>query len=426
MNIDSLRDMRIDGLTKGIPGTVDPFPLSAIGAKNWNLLNQDLLLPLMVLKRSSLDHNAQIFGDYLRAHELSLAPHGKSTMAPHMFAEQLRDGAWGMSAATVSQMQVMRHFGIERVILANQLVGRPHVREVAAALDADPAFEVYCFVDSVAQLEQMQAHLDEVPPARPVRVLLEIGVSGGRTGVRTREEALALADAMLGTDPARIRFAGVAAFEGVVPGQHESADPVRAYADTVVDIARTLPAELYADLDEFVLTGGGSSFFDVMATRFQRLKLEVPIRIVLRSGCYITTDNGAYKSAQDAASIDPARSWQSSLRPALEAWGYVQSRPEPELAFLTMGKRDVPYDAGLPVPVKRYRPGQGFLDTGNATITAVNDQHAYVRLDADADWRVGDMVGCGISHPCTAFDKWRFLPVVDDDYNIVEGMPTFF
>jgi D-serine dehydratase len=175
-----------------------------------------------------------------------------------------------------------------------------------------------------------------------------------------------------------------------------------------------------------VLTGGGSTHFDLIAEAFCGLSLPVPVRVVLRSGCYVAHDHGSYRSAQDAARADPARGWKGALRPALELWAYVQSCPEPGLALLTMGKRDAPYDAGLPTPVLRWRPGTGWLDCADAIIFALNDQHAYVRLGAGSDWEVGDMIGCGISHPCTAFDKWRFLPVVNDAYDVIDGVLTFF
>jgi len=32
----------------------------------------------------------------------------------------------------------------------------------------------------------------------------------------------------------------------------------------------------------------------------------------------------------------------------------------------------------------------------------------------------------GISHPCTAFDKWQLIPVVDEEYRIVDVVRTFF
>jgi D-serine dehydratase len=223
-----------------------------------------------------------------------------------------------------------------------------------------------------------------------------------------------------------VRFAGMATFEGVVPGIDKDPMLIDGFAREIVEIARALPASLYTGLGEFVLSGGGSSYFDIVADQFTKLELPIPVRVLLRSGCYVTNDSGSYKHSQDEAKADPRRSWKSDLEPALEAWAYVQSMPEPGLAFLTMGKRDIPYDGKLPVPFKRYRPGTGFLPIGTAEVFATNDQHAYVRLGADTDWQVGDLIASGVSHPCTAFDKWRFLPIVDDNYTVIDGVLTFF
>jgi D-serine deaminase-like pyridoxal phosphate-dependent protein len=38
---------------------------------------------------------------------------------------------------------------------------------------------------------------------------------------------------------------------------------------------------------------------------------------------------------------------------------------------------------------------------------------------------VGDWVDCGPSHPCTVFDKWQLLPVVDGD-TVVDLVRTWF
>jgi D-serine dehydratase len=306
------------------------------------------------------------------------------------------------------------------------LLGKAHLASIRAMIDADLDFDFYCFVDSVAQLDNMARHLGR--PARPIKLLLEVGVMGGRTGVRSLEDAGRVANAIAAADPDQFRFAGVAAFEGVVPGIDKDTAPVGQFAEFVVEVARALPSRLYASLDEFILSGGGSSYFDIVAERFKALRLALPVRVLLRSGCYVTHDSGAYHAAQEQAKADPHRHEHhpADLKPALEVWAYVQSMPEPGLAFLSMGKRDVPYDAGLPVPQRLYRPGVGFLPVGNATVFSTNDQHAYVRLGTGAEWQVGDLVGSGVSHPCTAFDKWRFIPVVDDDYGVVDGVLTFF
>ncbi len=426
MKLDDIGATILDGRTKGIPGTARPFRLADIAKQGWNVLREDLPLPLMVLKRSALDHNAAVFGEWLVASDLSLAPHGKTTMSPQIYAEQLAHGAWGITAATAGQVQVMHAYGVKRVVLANQLVGRANVEAIAAMLASDPEFDFYCYVDSVAQFENLARHLGR--PARPVKLLLEVGAMGGRTGARTVETARQVAEAVAAADPAAFRFAGVAAFEGAIPGLDKGTAPVGDFARFVVEVAKALPPSLYAGLSEFILSGGGSSYFDIVAESFKELQLSVPVRVLLRSGCYVTHDSGSYHNAQEQAKADPHRHdhHPADLQPALEAWAYVQSMPEPGLAFLTMGKRDIPYDSGLPVPTKLYRPGVGFLPVGTATVFATNDQHAFVRLGEGASWQVGDLVASGISHPCTAFDKWRFIPIVNDAYDVIDGVLTFF
>ncbi|WDR02591.1 amino acid deaminase [Devosia algicola] len=426
LDLSEITSTILDGRTKGLPGTASPFKLADVGLKRWNVLAEDLPLPLMVLKRSALDYNANLFADYLTQRGLSLAPHGKTTMCPQIFDEQLRNGAWAISAATANQAHTMHHFGVRRIILANQLVGKTNIAMIAQLLAGDPDFEFYCFLDSRNQLQQLQQHLAGKKLRRPVRLLIEIGAKGGRTGVRDLDTALALEAAIRQCDADQLAFAGLSAFEGALPGLDQGSNPVSDFADFVVKVAQALPPEAFAKLDQFIMSGGGSAYFDMIADRFAKLDLAVPTRIVLRSGCYVTNDHGAYHNLQEAARRDPNRHWNAAFQPALEAWSYVQSIPEPGLAFLTMGKRDIPFDAGLPLPIKRYRPGVGFLDVGKAEIFNTNDQHAYVRLGEGMDWQVGDMIGSGISHPCTAFDKWHCIPVVDDGYDVIDAMLTFF
>jgi D-serine dehydratase len=117
------------------------------------------------------------------------------------------------------------------------------------------------------------------------------------------------------------------------------------------------------------------------------------------------------------------------LRAALELWAYVQSTPEPGLAIATLGKRDVSFDVHMPLPQHWFRPGVHARpqDLGAGfEVTGLSDQHAFVTLPDDSPLRVGDMLSFGISHPCTTFDKWQLLYVVDDKYRVIEGIRTFF
>src|ERR1700732_520408 len=124
MSFKEIEATVLDGRVKGIPTGLAGFPLSEIGAKRWNLLREDLPLPLAVLRQSALTRNARWMREVLGISGAVIAPHGKTTMSPQLFHQQHADGAWAMTVATVQQLRICRDFGIGRVVMANQLVGR--------------------------------------------------------------------------------------------------------------------------------------------------------------------------------------------------------------------------------------------------------------------------------------------------------------
>jgi D-serine dehydratase len=345
---------------------------------------RDLPLPVLVLRDSAVTHNLEAMARWCAERDIALAPHGKTTLAPALIRRQLDAGAWGMTAASVPQLTVMRDAGATRVILANQLVGAP---EIAWFEREREGIEAYCLVDSVEGVRALAAGVQQ-----PLRVLLELG--GPRAGCRTVEQALAVADAV--TAAPLLELAGVEGFEGTLPAAE--VDP---YLARLRELVETLFARA-AFTGEIIASAGGSAFFDRVV---EALRFDFPVRVVLRSGCYITHDDGLYAESTPL----PA------LRAALELWARVLSCPEPALAIAGFGKRDAPYDIGL--PVVRSHPG--------VRVDALNDQHAYLH-DADGVLSVGDTVVCGISHPCTAFDKWPLIGVVDDDDVVIGTVRTRF
>jgi D-serine deaminase-like pyridoxal phosphate-dependent protein len=63
---------------------------------------------------------------------------------------------------------------------------------------------------------------------------------------------------------------------------------------------------------------------------------------------------------------------------------------------------------------------------GGLSVTRLNDHHAFVSVPADVRLAPGDLICFGISHPCTAFDKWPVIPVVDDEYRVTNLIRTYF
>ncbi|CAH1653508.1 type III PLP-dependent enzyme domain-containing protein [Chelatococcus asaccharovorans] len=425
--LEPLHAAVLDRSTKGLPPGCEGLTLADVGRQGWNVLAGDMPLPLAVIRTSVLEANSQWMKAFTALNGLEISPHGKTTMAPQLFDLQVADGAWAITVATAQQLDVCRRFGVKRVILANQPVGRPAIDACFSAI-RDDGMELYGLADSlpgIALLAEGAARI-QAPAANPLRILVEIGFEGGRTGTRTREEALAVARAV-GEIPG-LQLAGFECFEGLQPTP-AGADRL---LDEVIAVAKQADDEgLLAAGQAMVLSAGGSSLFDRVGERLNAAAFARPVVKVLRSGCYLTHDSLSYAAAFRRILNETSLALpEGGLEPALEVWAYVQSRPEQGRTILTVGKRDISYDAGMPVPLRWYRPDGSMtaprsMPAGHVVL-ALNDQHCHLGTPLDSPIAVGDMVAFGIGHPCTTFDKWAFMALVDDDYRVVDGIRTFF
>ncbi|WP_406273706.1 amino acid deaminase [Nocardia sp. NBC_00881] len=387
--------------------------------------------PILTVDRAAVSANVAVMADWVSAAGMRLAPHGKTTMAPQLWAEQLAAGSWGITLATIWQTQVARSFGVARVLLANALVDPVGLHWVAAESANDPSFEFVCWADSVETVALMQEHLSTAPGAERVRVLVELGGPQGRTGARTVDQALAVAEAI--DAAARLSLAGVGGYEGALAHDRtpNGIHAVRDYLDELARLHREIDAAgLYRG--PAIVTAGGSAYPDLVVERLALLADEraapgVSTTVVLRSGAYLIHDDGFYEGISPLA----APRSEKPLRSAMHGWARTLSRPEPGLALLDAGKRDLPFDEGLPVPQRIAGPEGTPLDPG-ATVSALNDQHTFLRLPGgDAtELPIGTVVRLGLSHPCTAFDKWRLIPVIDDadapTPRVIDLLHTFF
>jgi D-serine dehydratase len=419
------------GLNKGL-GSLERVPdagnldAEEIAQLDWNLLREDLSLPTAVLYEERLQHNLDWMQQFITAYGMKLAPHGKTTMAPQLFARQLQAGAWGITLATAHQTRVAYAHGVRRVLMANQLVGKENMAIIARLLE-NADFEFYCLVDSEALVEQLGAYFAK--RQQRLNVLLELGVAGGRTGVRDHAQLQAVLTSLSRWSDSTA-LSGVEVYEGVL----EDEASIRSYLQRAVAVTQRLIAEGRFQnsiiRSGILLSGAGSAWYDVVAEVFSDADFGDAVELVLRPGCYLTHDIGVYREAQ--AKIQErnpiARRMGSGLLPALQVWAYVQSVPEAERAIVAMGKRDAAFDAGFPTPALHFRPGGAAPKAALAhwTVTKMMDQHAYLQIAPHDDIRVGDMIGFDISHPCLTFDKWRTLPVLNAHYQVIDVIKTFF
>lgn len=386
--------------------------------------------PVLALRESALQANALAMAGYCARHGVDHAPHGKTHMSPELAALQIAHGAWAITVATIGQLRVYRDFGFGRLLLANELTDAAGIAWLAAEMAADPDFEPLCYVDDIKTTEFLArtyggSTSGHPLPVRPLPVLVEIGHADGRTGCRTDEEALAVAKAVSATPS--LRLAGVSGFEGTI-GHDSSAEMLARVTEFGRRLRRLADTLRPGDAADFIVSAGGSACFDLVIEQLTMGGTD-GFRVVLRSGAYLIHDHGIYaRMSPGARGVADAPRFQ----PAIELWAQVLSRPEPGLAILGFGRRDAGFDAGLPVPLRTVAGPAGPAGPADRTagpdwrVTKLMDQHAYVSVPEQAALAPGDLVCFGISHPCTTLDKWRVMPVVDDDGLVRDVVHAFF
>lgn len=399
------------------------LPLGLSSASKEELLARrlevrDLPTPLLVLDEHVLSRNIAWMASWVADRDIELMPHGKTTMAPELWDRQLEAGATGMTVANSFQLKVARDHGVLDVMVANEVVDPAAIVWMAEDVNRRGG-NVWFWVDSKAGVEIAESALARTNLT--MDVLVELGHPGGRTGVRSTEEAIRLGK--LVADSESLRLAGIAGYEGAVAKgrSSEALRKARHYIQTILEVFAILNPLMEADRP--LVTAGGSAMPDVVGEIFSQHTRNYPqVRFVLRSGAYVTHDEGVYRQ------MSPFEG--AGLRAAARGLSRVMSTPEPGLALADGGRRDFPYDQGYPTPLAVLR-ADGALGSLTGEVIGLDDQHLFVWTDSGNELRPGDVVVLGLSHPCTMFDKWTSVPVLSSIYeldqaHLVDFIDTYF
>ncbi|WP_394138448.1 amino acid deaminase [Vibrio chagasii] len=387
----------------------------------YRLVDEDISLPVAIIKQSALTNNLNWMQSFADHHQVKLSPHGKTSMTPDFFRQQLENGAWGITVATPAQAEVAAMAGAKRIIMANQLVGKTNIA-IVEQLIREFDVDFYCCVDSPVNVQQLSQHFANTE--QTLKVLIEFGVPGGRCGCRSPEEVLELAQTI--QDAPALSLAGIEVYEGVIHGDNAEQD-IRTFLKQALSSVESLESDGLIT-GQPIITGAGSAWYDVVAECLANL---TDYLAIIRPGCYAIHDTGIYLDAQSKvlqrAQVNQGYACElgGDLESALEVWAYVISRPEPTKLVIGLGKRDVAFDAGLPIAERGYRNGESISVKG-LTATAVMDQHTFVETDGSSEIEVGDMIAFSTSHPCLTFDKWRYIAISDDDYQVTNWVETCF
>lgn len=384
----------------------------------------DFSTPLFALAAEPLAHNIATIARWAVQQGAELMPHGKTTMAPSLWRRQLDAGATGITVATGWQARVALHEGVETVQIANECLDPGSLRAISAHLSENPRAQVLAWADSVSTISLMEEVLGEVAESSRIGILVEWGAAGARTGARSAAVAREVVAAVRASGS--LRLAGVAGYEGALAHDRapSSLQAVGAYLADLAAFAIEVAAE--EPSAQLIVSAGGSAYLDLVAEHLASCRQE-GLRVVVRSGASLTHDDGFYEGISPLSAANHSGQ-DLPLRSAMVGFARIVSMPEPGLALCDAGKRDFPFDEGLPAPLAWSTAlGAAEHPLHGARVTALNDQHLFLRLAPDAEGpTLGDVVRFGLSHPCTAFDKWRRIPEFRADGTIVAVHDTRF
>ena len=398
----------IEGKFKGFP--IDSYgkTLEQFLATKPNLFTANFQFPIMVLKEAAIKNNIAQMMSFCNSVDAQLAPHVKTTMSPQLAQMQVAAGATALTVANFWQGRIFLKHGFKNLIIANEVLDPTAIAEIAK-INKQKQAEIIFYVDSILALEIIQKH---TPSEGEQNLFIEIGTENGRGGVRELSLVEQLAQRIKADQ--RLNLIGVTGFEGAVPDAargRRGEKKISKFCQKIVAAAEL--AYPYKSDQPFVISAGGSAYFDIVARELN--KFEKPRRLLLRSGGYITHDHKYYEEIYPFASTD------RSFQPAIEVWAQVISKPEKDFGVLNLGKRDIGNDLHNPIPIKSY---DGQVKSFSAVIEKLNDQHGYLR--GKQEFSLAQLIGLGISHPCTTFDKWGLIPLVNDDYDLIDCLQTFF
>jgi len=400
-----------------------------------NIADDVFAWPLLTANDQALNHNLNVMAEACEKYGVWLAPHVKTHMSQDLFRRQWQSGAWAATVAMPHQLRAVWSWGVKRILLANELSDIRDANWLSAKLAADKQLEIWLEVDSPRGIDILAQAFHSAPPEVLARLhpLIEVGISGGRTGVRDQETALALARYLIASG---LPISGVIGFEGPVAHDASAASltKVDQWVDEVIRVAQLVSSEATGQHpgEPFIVSVGGSAYIDIVLPKLAALRGK-GWQGVIRSGAYLTHDSVHYAELNPFSRLPGGY----ALQPALTVWAQVLSVPEKGLAIIGAGKRDLAFDLDLPVPLWYRRPdAAGVLGSkqplpAGSTVTELNDQHTFMRFAAISNQdetapsnpncepspqiEVGDVIGFGISHPCTVLDKWRILAIEDDD-----------
>jgi len=335
-----------------------------------------LVTPALILDLDVARRNIAAMAEYMRTVPAKLRPHIKVHKSPELARMQMEAGeALGLTTATVWEAVVMVRGGIDDILIANEVVGEEKVKALAElARDA----RINVAIDDAHNAEELSAAA--LKAGSTLGVLIDLDVGMERCGVRTKEEALRLAERV--SKLRGLRLEGMMGYEGhcmLEPDPVLRVQKAHAAMDKLMDAVDHLSQ---AGFESKVISGGGTGTYNITGAH--------PRLTELQAGSYVVMD-----------------AFHAQLVPgfpvALTVLGTVISRQGHRVVFDT-GRKVIGSELGLPR-----------LKDVPSTTAGIAEEHLLVDVDPGYPLKVGDRVEVISGYGPTTVNLHDVYYVVEND-----------
>jgi 3-hydroxy-D-aspartate aldolase len=303
------------------------------------LTKRDIPTPAALLDLDAFEVNLERMAAQVRKSRKAIRPHAKAHKCVEIARRQIAAGACGVCVATVPEAELMASAGITGLLLTSPVADPLKIARAArtgAMVVVDHVRQAGWYADAAA------------PLGRTVEVLIDLDVGDHRTGARSTQQAIEIAEAIARSPTLRLRGLQAYSVLGSHAGGREHRERVSVEALQIA--AATRDALAARGFSTEILSGGSTGSWDIDTA--------LPELTELQAGSYVLMDLAYQREGLD-------------FRHALTILATVVSANHPGFVTVDAGYKAFATDRGygpeaLKLPGSTYRWGGdefGFLDT---------------------------------------------------------------
>lgn len=303
---------------------------------------EEICTPALVTDLDAMDFNLQRMANFFAGTSAKLRPHFKNHKCPMLARKQLRNGAIGMTCATVREAEILVQHGVDSILIANEVAGEAKPKLIA---ELSRYASVLIAVDNrtgITDLARAQRAI-----GTQIEVLIDINIGHDRCGVQPGAEAVEMAKFAAAQG---LLVRGVMGYDGhlqVLPVSEERDRKIREGSRSLVSSAHVIKA---LGMPVTIISTGGTGSYDISGI--------YPGITELQSGSYLLMDDLYVERG-------------SSFRRSLSILTTVISKRGSHSAVIDCGMKEISSERGL--PQLKGIPG--------ACIRALHAEHGLIEID---------------------------------------------